>query len=119
MFLLHAIQVEVKIDSTRAIPKDKIFANFTVEAGLYDTGSWYNSDGCADLLSSKVADLLVNSSFDAILGFLGYVLVGKLEKPNLWSAEQVSNSISFCLTNFMVMQFRLTPYHCNFLCTFI
>ncbi|KAF2322515.1 hypothetical protein GH714_017392 [Hevea brasiliensis] len=82
------IQVEVQIDSTREIPKDKIFGNFIIEGALYDTGSWYSSDGSADLLSSKVADIALNPSFDPILGFLGYVLVGKLEKPKLWSAEQ-------------------------------
>ncbi|KDP40530.1 hypothetical protein JCGZ_24529 [Jatropha curcas] len=82
------IQVEVKIDSSRETPKDKIFTNFTVEAALYDPGSWYNNDGYADLLSSTAADMKLTPSFDAILGFLGYVLVGKLEKPKLWSAEQ-------------------------------
>ncbi|WCJ39089.1 Beta-galactosidase [Euphorbia peplus] len=82
------IQVEVKIDSSQETPKDKILANFSIEAAIYDTGSWYSSDEYSKLISSKVADLKLIPSFDPILGFLGYVLEGKIEKPRLWSAEQ-------------------------------
>ncbi|EEF49562.1 beta-galactosidase isoform X1 [Ricinus communis] len=87
-FASAEIEVEVKLDSSQEMPKDKILDNFVIEAALYDTESWYNSDGAANLLSSQVADIKINPSFDAILGFLGYVLVGKVEKPKLWSAEQ-------------------------------
>ncbi|CAK7336520.1 unnamed protein product [Dovyalis caffra] len=52
-FTYADIQVEVKIESSLAIPRDKILSNFTIEAALYDTGSWYNSEESADLLSSN------------------------------------------------------------------
>lgn len=84
----HAdIQVEVEIDSSEETSKDSILANFVIEAGLYDTGSWYNSDGCLDLLSSNMTSIQLNPS-TASVEFPGYVLVGKLEVPRLWSAEQ-------------------------------
>ncbi|KAJ8774000.1 hypothetical protein K2173_009431 [Erythroxylum novogranatense] len=87
-FAYADIQVEVKIDSCKEIPKDNIVSNFKVEAALYEMGSWYSSDGSVDLLSSSVANLTIVPSFDVILGFLGYTLVGKVERPRLWSAEQ-------------------------------
>lgn len=81
------IQVEVKIDNSHETSKDTVLANYIIEAALYDTGSWYNCDGYADLLSSNVANIKLNPS-TASLGFHGYVLVGRIEKPRLWSAEQ-------------------------------
>ncbi|KAJ6307415.1 hypothetical protein OIU76_017247 [Salix suchowensis] len=87
-FTCADIQVEVKIESSLAIPKDKILANFTIEAALYDTGSWYDSEESANLLSSNVANLKLTHSPMGLLGFLGNVLEGKLEMPKLWSAEQ-------------------------------
>lgn len=86
-FSLAEIQVEVEIDCSPEISKGSILDNFVIEAGLYDTGSWYNRDGCIDLLSSKVANIQLNP-FTASVEFPGYVLVGKLEMPRLWSAEQ-------------------------------
>lgn len=86
-FSLADIQVEVEIDCSPEISKDSILANFVIEAGLYDTGSWYNCDECIDLLSSKVANIQLNPS-TASVEFPGYMLVGKLEMPRLWSAEQ-------------------------------
>lgn len=84
----HAyIEVEVEIDCSLETSKDNILTNFVIEAGLYDTGSWYNCDGCIDLLSSNVANIQLNPS-TASVEFPGYVLVGKLEMPKLWSAEQ-------------------------------
>ncbi|XP_057976450.1 uncharacterized protein LOC131163754 [Malania oleifera] len=80
------IQVEVKIDHSREISKDNILANFTIEAAVYDTGKWYDSDEY-DLLSSKVAQMDFIPPSSSSLGFHGYVLGGKLEKPKLWSAE--------------------------------
>ncbi|XP_011000564.1 PREDICTED: beta-galactosidase-like [Populus euphratica] len=87
-FTYADIQVEVKIESSIAIPKEKILANFTIEAALYDTGSWYDSEESANLLSSNVANLKRTHSPMGLLGFLGNVLEGKLEMPKLWSAEQ-------------------------------
>ncbi|KAI4332992.1 hypothetical protein L6164_017850 [Bauhinia variegata] len=81
------ILVEVKIDNSRETPKDNVLANYTIEAVLYDSGSWYSYDGYSDLLSSNVADIKLQPS-NVPLGFHGYVLVGKLESPKLWSAEQ-------------------------------
>ncbi|CAN1316296.1 lacZ [Linum perenne] len=81
------IQVEVKIDNTRANPKDDIHASFTIDAALYDTGSWYAGDK-SGLFSTNVANLTTIPSSDAILGFIGYKLAGKLDMPKLWSAEQ-------------------------------
>ena len=82
------IQVEVKIDNLQETSKDNFLANYTIEAALYDSGSWYTCDGYPDLLSSNVGDIKLQPS-GAPLGFHGYVLVGKVESPKLWSAEQV------------------------------
>ncbi|CAL0328768.1 unnamed protein product [Lupinus luteus] len=83
------ILVEVKIDNSRETSKDNILTNYTVEAALYDSGSWYTSDGNTDLLSSNVADIKFQpSTATTPLGFHGYTLVGKLQSPKLWSAEQ-------------------------------
>lgn len=84
----------MEIDSSKETSKDSILANFVIEAGLYDTGSWYNSDGCIDLLSSNMTSIQLNPS-TASVEFPGYVLVGKLEVPRLWSAEQVRNLGTF------------------------
>ncbi|XP_052176349.1 uncharacterized protein LOC127790740 isoform X2 [Diospyros lotus] len=81
------LQVEVKIDNPRGTSKD-ILADFTIEAAIYDNGSWYGSDGHVDLLSSSVAHLQLAPSSGATLGFQGYFLVGQLQMPKLWSAEQ-------------------------------
>jgi beta-galactosidase len=78
----------VKIDNSRETSKDRVLENYNIEAALYDTGSWYNFDGYADLLASNVANIKLNPS-TASLGFHGYVLDGRLEMPRLWSAEQV------------------------------
>uniref|UniRef100_A0A2P2KSG9 beta-galactosidase n=1 Tax=Rhizophora mucronata TaxID=61149 RepID=A0A2P2KSG9_RHIMU len=82
------IKVEVKIDNSQEITKDNIKSNFTIEGALYDTGSWYNPERSANLVSSHVATMTIVPSSDAILGFLGYTLAGKLRRPRLWSAEQ-------------------------------
>ena len=85
------IQVEVKIDNSLETSKDSVLANYSIEAALYDSGSWYTSNGNPDLLSSNVADLKLQPSSAPPLGFHGYVLVGRLQSPKLWSAEQVRN----------------------------
>ncbi|KAK2634309.1 hypothetical protein Ddye_029101 [Dipteronia dyeriana] len=81
------IQVEVKIDCSLETSKDSVLSNFVIEAALYDTESWYSSGGHIDLLSSHMANIKLNS-FTPRVDFPGNVLVGKLEMPRLWSAEQ-------------------------------
>ncbi|KAG2671873.1 hypothetical protein I3760_13G013400 [Carya illinoinensis] len=81
------VQVEVKIDNSQETSKDGVLTDYTIEAALYETGSWYNFDGYSDLLSSNVANIKLTPS-TASLGFHGYVLVGRIEMPRLWSAEQ-------------------------------
>lgn len=86
------IQVEVKIDDSLETSKDSILNKFSIEAELFDNAKWYDSNEYCDLYSSSVAHLeLDSSSSHARFGFLGYFLVGKLESPKLWSAEQVRN----------------------------
>ncbi|KAJ1413522.1 Immunoglobulin-like fold [Sesbania bispinosa] len=86
-FSYAEILVEVKIDNSQETSKDNVLTNYTIEAALFDSGSWYTSDGNPDLLSSNVADIKFQPS-TAPLGFHGYLLVGKLQSPKLWSAEQ-------------------------------
>ncbi|RVW69332.1 Beta-galactosidase [Vitis vinifera] len=81
--------VEVKIDNSLETSKDSILNKFSIEAELFDSAKWHDSDEYCDLHSSSVAHMELDpSSSTAIFGFLGYVLVGKLESPKLWSAEQ-------------------------------
>ncbi|XP_040368054.1 beta-galactosidase isoform X2 [Rosa chinensis] len=82
------LQVEVKIDDSQETSKDSVLDNFTIEAALFDSGSWNSSGGSADLLSSNVANLKLDLSPRTVLGFRDYLLVGRLEVPRLWSAEQ-------------------------------
>lgn len=79
----------MKIDNSIETSKDNILPNYTIEASLFDTASWYSTDGYADLASSNVASLKLNPSPSTSLGFHGYWLEGRLEMPRLWSAEQV------------------------------
>lgn len=87
---VHVLQVEVTIDNSKETSKDSVLTNYTIEAALFDSGSWNTSDGNPDLLSSNVTDIKFQPS-TAPLGFHGYMLVGKLQSPKLWSAEQVRN----------------------------
>lgn len=82
-------QVEMIIDNSQETPKDNVLSRFTIEASLFDTKGWYESDSCADLISSKVANLKLNIKSTPLRGFHGYLLSGKLDAPKLWSAEQV------------------------------
>lgn len=84
----------MKIDSSREKSKDSVLVNFVIEAALYDIGSWNSQDGQIDLLSSNLANIKLSPS-SASLEFHGYMLVGKLEMPRLWSAEQVRKLSSF------------------------
>lgn len=81
------LQVEVKIDYSRATQEESIHDNFNIEALLYDNGNW-SGDGKIDLFSSKVAQLELQPPSGDTFGFIGYLLAGKLERPKLWSAEQ-------------------------------
>lgn len=92
LLLFIILQVEVKIDNMQESLKDLVLSNFDIEAAVYDTKSWYKSGGFSYELSPEVANLKLNSSPSPILGFHGYLLEGKLDSPNLWSAEQVSSS---------------------------
>ncbi|KAG4977461.1 hypothetical protein AAZX31_13G179000 [Glycine max] len=89
-FSCAEIMVEVKIDRLQETSKDNVLTNYSIEATLFDSGSWYTSDGNPDLLSSNVADIKLQSSSAPAqpLGFHGYVLTGKLKSPKLWSAEK-------------------------------
>ena len=82
-------QVEVIIDNSQETPKDNVLSRFTIEASLFDTNGWYESDSCADLILSKVDNLKLNVKSTPLRGFHGYLLGGKLDAPKLWSAEQV------------------------------
>lgn len=84
----------MKIDNSRETSKDSVLANFIIEAVLFDTESWYRSGGSVDLLSSNVANLKLDLSPSTRLGFHGYLLVGRLKVPRLWSAEQVGSSVN-------------------------
>lgn len=87
----------MKIDNSRETSKNTVLDNFTIEAALFDSGSWYSIGGSADLLSSNVANLKLDLSPGSILGFRDYLLVGRLEAPRLWSAEQVGRSFHYYL----------------------
>lgn len=82
------MQVEVKIDNSF---ENKDIVDFTIEASLYDNGNWLSRSDRIDLLSANIADLELVLSSDPCLGFKGYMLVGKVQVPKLWSAEQVSD----------------------------
>ncbi|KAG8391126.1 hypothetical protein BUALT_Bualt01G0155500 [Buddleja alternifolia] len=99
--LLAKPKVEVKIDNSAMnlentvetgswfkMAEDKFIANFTIEAEIFDMGSWYAGVGHDNLLSTNVAHLQLTSSVDYHLGFIGYQLKGTLQTPKLWSAEQ-------------------------------
>lgn len=90
------IQVEVKIDNSTVIiddsfatAKDKFVENFTIEAEIFDTGSWYTGNGPVNLLATSMAHLKMIHSVDYVLGFVGYHLKGELQLPKLWTAEFV------------------------------
>uniref|UniRef100_I1MIR4 beta-galactosidase n=1 Tax=Glycine max TaxID=3847 RepID=I1MIR4_SOYBN len=89
-FSYAEIMVEVKIDRLQETSKDNVLTNYTIEATLFDSGSWYTSDGNPDLLSSNLADIKLQPSSAPTqpLGFHGYVLTGELQSPKLWSAEK-------------------------------
>ncbi|XP_022139268.1 uncharacterized protein LOC111010223 isoform X2 [Momordica charantia] len=84
------IQVEVKIDSSLEASKENFLNDFKLEAVLFDSGTWDNNnhESHVDLLSSNVANVKLTLLPGTALGFHGYVLGGRLEKPRLWSAEQ-------------------------------
>lgn len=81
------IQVEVQIECLKGALGESFLAQFTIEAALFDTGNWRNSNDL-DLLSNNVADLHLLTSYDSRLGFMGCFLKGQIMMPKLWSAEQ-------------------------------
>ncbi|KAG9456219.1 hypothetical protein H6P81_000727 [Aristolochia fimbriata] len=81
------VQVEVKIDASREAPSYDVLANFLIEATLYDSMTLYKYDDNVDVPTSAVTHLELDRSLKSIDGFRGFVLVGKLEIPKLWSAE--------------------------------
>ncbi|XP_047947875.1 beta-galactosidase [Salvia hispanica] len=94
------IQVEVKIDKSEInteslaesgnffkISEDKFIENFTIEAEIFDSESWYIGNEHPKLQSTNVAHLELTNSVDYYLGFMGYQLKGKLQMPKLWTAE--------------------------------
>lgn len=89
---------EMNIDSSAEsgnffkISEDKFIASFTIEAEIFDSGSWYTDNGHPNLLSTSVAHLQITNSVDYYLGFIGYQLKGKLQMPKLWTAEHVKVS---------------------------
>lgn len=87
---MFKIQVEVLIDDSKETSKDNFLKNFTIEAAVYDTGSFSDSDGQVDLLSADVCHLKFCPPPAGVLGFHGYMLSGKLKMPKLWTAEHVS-----------------------------
>lgn len=86
--ILSIMQVEVKIDNSL---KNNDISDFTIEASLYDSGNWLSRSDHIDLLSANIAHLELVLSSDPCLGFKGYMLVGKVQAPKLWSAEKVSD----------------------------
>ncbi|MQL91821.1 hypothetical protein Taro_024432 [Colocasia esculenta] len=86
-FLYADVQVEVKVDITGNLPKEDGRPNFIIEAILYDTTFWSEHDGGMDLRSCSAISLEPKPFQGESLGFNGYHLVGRLEKPKLWSAE--------------------------------
>ena len=89
-YIISNFQVEVIVDdNSRETPKDNVLSRFTIEASLYDTNGWYKSGANTDLISSNVSIMKLNVSSSPRLGFHGYFLGGRLDKPKLWSAEQV------------------------------
>ncbi|KAL4203703.1 hypothetical protein AMTRI_Chr01g129290 [Amborella trichopoda] len=80
------IQVEVKINGLGGSNEIDRHADINMEAILYETGKWYESDENVDLQASEVARLELCPS-NKNIGFHGYKLVGKLENPKLWTAE--------------------------------
>lgn len=83
------VQVEVKIDNSLEPRKENFLDDFKLEAILFDNGTWDNHEGNVDLLSSNMANVNLSLLSVTTLGFHGYVLGGRLEKPKLWSAEEV------------------------------
>ncbi|CAN4076190.1 unnamed protein product [Withania somnifera] len=79
------IEVEVKIDNSF---ENNDISHFNIEASLYDSGNWLSRSDHIDLLSANIAHLKLVLSSDPCLGFKGYMLVGKVQAPKLWSAEQ-------------------------------
>lgn len=89
-FLTANVQVEVKLDVLRENSDDVNLSNFIMEAALYDNTWWYdceNNEGNIDLSSYGLVHMKLMPSPNGSLGFHGYHLEGKLDRPKLWSSE--------------------------------
>lgn len=65
-----------------------------MEATLYDTMPSYGEIDNLNISSLEAFHLDFEQSPEAYPQFQGYQLVGKVEKPKLWSAEHVSLLLS-------------------------
>ncbi|XP_020579195.1 uncharacterized protein LOC110023894 [Phalaenopsis equestris] len=83
------IQVEVKLDGLSKYSEETNFANFTIEAALYDNAGYssVDSDGVFDLSSYEMIHMALESPAVDIHGFHGYLLTGKFKEPKLWTSE--------------------------------
>ncbi|XP_077218158.1 glycoside hydrolase family 2 protein [Tasmannia lanceolata] len=81
------VQVEIKIDDLAQTSEYDVLSNFSIEAVLYDTTRWNDSGSNVDVSSFEVAHMELDQSPKERNGFYGFNLVGKLEMPKLWSAE--------------------------------
>lgn len=80
----------------REISKDVNLSSLTMEATLYDNAGWCNGGDNSrkmDLTSYDVVHMKLKSQHAGRVGFHGYHLEGKLERPRLWSSEHVRNLI--------------------------
>lgn len=109
MHVYFILQVEVKIDNSLDTSKENFLNDFKLEAILFDNRTWDNHEGQADLLSSNVANVKLTLLSATTLGFHGYVLGGRLEKPKLWSAEHVRK----ILINLLVSLLFFLSLHAN------
>lgn len=84
----------MKLDISRKPFEYGILANFSMEATLYDTTALYGEIDNLNISSLETFHLAYEQSPEAYPQFQGYQLVGKVEKPKLWSAEHVSLLLS-------------------------
>lgn len=112
MFIL---QVEVKIDNSLETKKENFLNDYKLEAVLFDNGTLDNHEGIADVLSSNVASVKLSLLSATTLGFHGYVLGGRMEKPKLWSAEQVLKILNNLLLSLLFLCHCLLIFNLFFL----
>jgi len=87
-------QVEVKIDGLNENSEDVDVSSLAMEATLYDNTRWIScgaNEGNMDMMPNAVAHMKLKPPPTWPLGFHGYQLEGKLDRPKLWSSEHVRN----------------------------